>query len=226
MDELAKLARDMNAAPTENSRLELAVQAALELVGGCDHAGTTIVEAGVSITRTGSDEVAMQADRLQQELEEGPVVDTVRDHETVLSLDLATDRRWPNWAPLAHREVGVTSILSLLLYSDERSYGALSLYGDRPRAFDRDDLALAASLAGHVAVSIAAGRKIDHLGIALGSRTIIGQAEGILMERMGIDGDQAFAYLRRCSQDLNRKLVQLAAEIVATRELPDLDRPG
>jgi AmiR/NasT family two-component response regulator len=52
------------------------------------------------------------------------------------------------------------------------------------------------------------------------SRTIIGQAEGILMERLGIDADQAFAYLRRISQTENRKLIMICSEIVETRRLP------
>ena len=41
-----------------------------------------------------------------------------------------------------------------------------------------------------------------------------------LMERFRIDADPAFSYLRRISQDTNRKLVDLAAELVATGRLP------
>jgi AmiR/NasT family two-component response regulator len=52
------------------------------------------------------------------------------------------------------------------------------------------------------------------------SRTIIGQAEGILMERLGIDADQAFAYLRSISQAENRKLIMISRQIVETRRLP------
>jgi AmiR/NasT family two-component response regulator len=52
------------------------------------------------------------------------------------------------------------------------------------------------------------------------SRTIIGQAKGILMERLGINADQAFAYLRRISQTENRKLIMICREIVETRRLP------
>ena len=52
------------------------------------------------------------------------------------------------------------------------------------------------------------------------SRTVIGQAEGVLMERFGMEPDQAFAYLRRISQDGNRKLAEVAEELVRTRRLP------
>jgi AmiR/NasT family two-component response regulator len=49
------------------------------------------------------------------------------------------------------------------------------------------------------------------------SRTIIGQAQEILIEKLGIDADQAFAYLRRISQSENRKLIMICQEIVNTR---------
>jgi hypothetical protein len=40
------------------------------------------------------------------------------------------------------------------------------------------------------------------------------------MERLAIDADQAFAYLRRISQTENRKLITICNEIVETRHLP------
>lgn len=52
------------------------------------------------------------------------------------------------------------------------------------------------------------------------NRTVIGQAEGILMERLGVQDEHVFAYLRRISQDTNRTLLDVAEELVLTRELP------
>ena len=79
-------------------------------------------------------------------------------------------------------------------------------------------------LADQLAVAVADGREIDHRGKAMAGRTVIGQAQGILMERFGVDADQAFAYLRRVSQDTNRKLVDLAQDLVANRCLPSDDQ--
>jgi len=62
-------------------------------------------------------------------------------------------------------------------------------------------------------------REICGRGIAMTTRTIIGQAQGILMEKLGIDADQAFAYLRRISQSENPKLIMICQEIVNTRRL-------
>ena len=64
------------------------------------------------------------------------------------------------------------------------------------------------------------GNVEHHLRAALVHRTDIGMAMGLLMERFSVDQDAAFAMLRRVSQHENRKLHEIAAELVATRELP------
>lgn len=63
-------------------------------------------------------------------------------------------------------------------------------------------------------------QQIEQLQDALGHRTTVGQAQGILMERWDIDADAAIEYLKRVSMDSNRKLVEIADEIARTRVLP------
>jgi AmiR/NasT family two-component response regulator len=63
--------------------------------------------------------------------------------------------------------------------------------------------------------------EIEQLQQAVESRTVIGQAEGILMERLKIDSCQALDYLRRLSSHTNRKVIDIATEIARTRELPE-----
>lgn len=63
-------------------------------------------------------------------------------------------------------------------------------------------------------------RQVATLGEAVEHRTSIGIALGMIMERLELDNERAFAYLRTCSQAQNRKLYDLAVEIVETRELP------
>lgn len=101
----------------------------------------------------------------------------------MISNDLVADRRWPVWAPAAHQQYGVSAMLSLLLFTNDRSFGALNLYGQRRQAFDGDgdgdDVAVASALATHIAVVMRAGREIAHREVAINTRTVIGQAEGI-----------------------------------------------
>ena len=63
-------------------------------------------------------------------------------------------------------------------------------------------------------------RQVTTLGEAVEHRTSIGVALGMIMERLELDQERAFAYLRTCSQAQNRKLYDLAVEIVETREMP------
>ena len=79
----------------------------------------------------------------------------------------------------------IDSLLCLQLFTGERSYGSLSLYSGQPDAFDAHDEAVALALAAHAAVAIANSHEIEGLTTAVGSHTVIGQSEGMLMERFG-----------------------------------------
>lgn len=219
--EIADLAQALGAAGADPRRLGLAVQAAADLVGPCRHAGVTLYRDGRCVTLAGTDDVPQQVNDLQNETDQGPCHTPGRSEDTIVCQDLARDERWPVWGRRVHDELGLGSSMSLLVFTATRSYGTLSLYAEQAHAFGADDLATAQALAGHLAVSLAASREIDGLGAALASRTVIGQAEGIVMERLSVDADQALAYLKRVSSHTNTKLVQVAHELVRTRELPD-----
>jgi AmiR/NasT family two-component response regulator len=62
-------------------------------------------------------------------------------------------------------------------------------------------------------------RTAENLNAALASRTTIGIALGILMERYDMDQDRAFAYLTRIASSSETKLREVAAHLVeeATR---------
>ena len=66
----------------------------------------------------------------------------------------------------------------------------------------------------------------EGLNLALDTRKVIGQAQGILMERYNLDEPRAFEVLRRYSQDHNLKLRHVAEHAVTRRQLPDQDVSG
>ncbi len=70
----------------------------------------------------------------------------------------------------------------------------------------------------------AADAKVEHLQLALDHSRDIGAAVGILMARHKLQQADAFELLRRTSQDQNRKVYELALELVSTGELPQRDR--
>lgn len=222
--ELSQLVASMASAPDDDGRLKVAVEFVLEIVPRCDHAGITINDGREGlITRASSDEVVCRANALQQELGEGPCLDVMRDQDTLVSPDLTQEQRWPSWAPRVHADLGVGSMMSLLMFTDRRSFGALSMYARSGHPFDADDLATGQALASVVAVSLTAEREIDHLNLGMHNRLTIGQAQGIVMERLDVTAERAFDYLRRVSSFTNRKVIDLAGDIVATRRLPDID---
>jgi AmiR/NasT family two-component response regulator len=55
----------------------------------------------------------------------------------------------------------------------------------------------------------------ENMNAALSSRTTIGIALGILIERYGLDQDGAFRYLTRVSSSSETKLREVAAQVVA-----------
>lgn len=68
--------------------------------------------------------------------------------------------------------------------------------------------------------------KVDGLEEALQTRDVIGQAKGILMERLHLTPDQAFEELRSLSQQYNRKVKEIAAELAETGEWPVVSDNG
>ncbi|HWJ52286.1 MAG TPA: ANTAR domain-containing protein [Propionibacteriaceae bacterium] len=61
--------------------------------------------------------------------------------------------------------------------------------------------------------------KVEQLERGLSSRTVIGQAQGILIERHQVTPDKAFRILVQASNTTNRKLRDVAADLVLTGEL-------
>ena len=56
-------------------------------------------------------------------------------------------------------------------------------------------------------------REVDGLKVALGTRTIIGKAMGVIMEREGVDETEAFERLKTMSQHTNVKLRDVAVRV-------------
>jgi GAF domain-containing protein len=190
-----------------------------------DDAGLTVILPGRRLVSAGSTSTPVrQADDAQHALAQGPCLDAgLRGHQLVVD-DLSAEVRWPEWSPEAAR-LGFRSVLSTGLHTaDDRPLGALNLYRREPAGFGVQDQQTARLLAAHATAAIAAALRQQNLQVAVESRTVIGQAEGILMIRYGLNAEQAIAVLRRCSQQANIKLRDLAAAVVIDRGLPDNQR--
>lgn len=220
-EQFAAVARELRAGKDVQDTLDRAVSLAVDLIEGCDHAGVSQLHQRSIETRAATSEAVRRGDELQYELAEGPCLDAVWAQTEVSSPDLAVDERWPIWGPLAAKELALHGMLCFRLFTEDRRLGALNLYSARLDGFSDDDRDEGGALATHVAVAMGAAEEIENLNVAVARRTTIGQAEGILMERFDLTPDDAFAVLRRVSQDSNTKLHDVAIDLVRTRRLPE-----
>jgi len=204
------------------SAVQALLEAGAQAIPGAQHVGLALLgRAGQATTVAATSDLARRLDELQFTLREGPCVDAMGlDGPAVVRIDDDSDRLWPEFVVRA-RAVGMKGGLAVQLCWQGEPVGSLGLYltddADVP-----DDLVLFAErFATQAAAILFFARKAAHLEHAMISRQVIGQAVGILMERYSMDAQSAFNYLRRVSQNGNRKLRDLASELVETRRLPD-----
>ena len=105
-------------------------------------------------------------------------------------------------------------MLCLQLSVEGDDLTALHLYARTPYAFTDDSVRLGLLIATQAAIASAGLRKVGHLAQALLNRDVIGQAKGMLMERHRVSSDRAFELISRISQNSNRKLHDVARELV------------
>ncbi|NLU72973.1 GAF and ANTAR domain-containing protein [Streptomyces sp. HNM0575] len=215
------MARDLLSQGSVQKTLDSVVAHAVDLVPGCEAAGVMTVEDKKVSTLATTSQVVRASDRLQGELGEGPCFDAARQPEEVYRVADMTERvrRWPRYAPEA-RKLGVGSMMGFLLYTDDDELGALDLYSSVPNAFTERSEHVGWLLASHAAVAFSSARTYAQLHSAMESRHNIGEAIGIVMERYKLDEDQAFAVLKKSSQDRNTKLREIVRTVTETGEIP------
>ncbi|WP_089247443.1 GAF and ANTAR domain-containing protein [Rhodococcoides kyotonense] len=191
---------------------------ATRFVPGVDHAGVSLIHqhgkkrSFEAVAPTG--DIPEYIDHLQEKLGIGPCLDAIRDKATLRVADYTVEARWPELTEAILGSTAVRSSLSIFLYTDQQSIGALNLYSETTDSFDEDIIEQAEALAAHAAVGISGARRDEQFRSALASRDIIGQAKGIVMERFAIDALQAFRLLSKLSQDQNIPVLQLAQQVI------------
>jgi GAF domain-containing protein len=119
---------------------------------------------------------------------------------------------FPRYAPKAV-DLGIGAQAGIQLFHDGEVAG-LNMYARASRAFDRSTVQFAELFATQAGALLGYAQQVEQLSEALHTRTDIGTAVGILMERYSIDRHQAFAFLARNSQDRNIKVRVLAQGVI------------
>jgi len=220
----AKDLRRVTAIPADpdvvDGALRLIVELARSSIVGADGVSVSLMRHGVLSTVAASDQTIMAMDTDQYATGEGPCVDASIKGHWFHAESLDTETRWPAFTPRA-RDLGIKAILSSPLRALDEPVGALNIYSRTAETFEIKDQEMAEVFARQASVILSdahAGVSDTQMALrfqeSLRSRDVIALARGILMEREGIDEDEAFNSLLRTSLLNGLSLRVRAAAIV------------
>jgi len=185
------------------------------------YAGITMVVDGTPRTGVFTNPEAPEIDEAQYRSGEGPCMYAFRNRQVYRIEDTASETRWPEFAAAALHH-GIHATLSVPLVARATSIGALNLYAESPGAFSDADQKTVVVFAEQASIALAnaqvywdARELSENLSQAIKTREVISQAVGILMAIGGRTPDEAFEILSTASQRENRKVRDIAADIVA-----------
>lgn len=218
-DDFAALARAVQAEGTVQHTLGAVCQLAVSAIDGVAYAAITVVRAGRRFgTLAASIGIPPVVDRIQYETGQGPCVDAIHSHQTV-AWDNRAAGRWPEFTSRMSTATGVRSMVSYAMCAQDNTLGALNLYSTRPDAFGDRSRLIGGIFAAHASIAMRVAldhEQIGNLQQALQTSRRIGAAVGILMCRHTITEDEAFQRVRSFSQNTNRKIRDIADDIVLT----------
>lgn len=221
----AQVARQSRGAPVSVAHVCAAAVAGV----AADGAGVTVI-AGDTARETvhATDAVAAVLEELQLTLGQGPCVDAHHEGGPVLAADLCLPEnlaRWPAFAPAA-LDSGARAVFALPLQVGAIRLGALDLYRTRPGGLSSHELADALVFAETVCMLLldqAAGAQPDTAELAWQRddptvhQAVVHQATGMILVQLGVSAETAFARLRAYAYAENRRLVDVALDVVERR---------
>lgn len=209
------------------ARLSVAHVCAAAVAGvGVDGAAVTVMASPtVRDTVHATSRVAADLEEWQLTLGQGPCVDAFTAGGPVLVADLESAdylARWPAFTPAALGS-GARAVFALPLHVGAIRLGALDLHRARPGALSPDDLADAlafAETAGLLLLDAAAGTQPDTADLAwqrddpTAHQVQVHQATGMILAQLGVSADAAFARLRAYAYAHDRRLGDVARDVV------------
>ena len=191
---------------------------------GWDAAAASLVEEDRFATYGTHDERINPVDQAQYDTGKGPCVDATKDGEIKYFDGTEVPAEWRMFAEAA-AEAEVYSVVSFPMKIDDQTIGALNFYSRERGALRSGQREEGMAFAAHAAVTVANVRhfaekhqQVEQLEEGLQTRTMIGQATGLLMAQEGLTSEEAFQKLVRVSQNANIKLREIAQRYVEAWE--------
>lgn len=205
------------------------VKAVTAAFPGIDGAALTRTRAQRPYTAAASDETADQWNHQQLQAKQGPSLDALTRAAPMLVSDLLATNRWPRLRTIigsrASKSPAMRSAYCFPLPHAGQAATVLTLYSLQAHALDGADPATVKLVLGYVDLALAGLNhhvRAGNLTRAMTSNQRIGTAIGILMTLHHFSPDEAQRALAVASQALNRKVADLADEIVLTGAMPDM----
>ncbi|SMD26946.1 GAF and ANTAR domain-containing protein [Kibdelosporangium aridum] len=153
--------------------------------------------------------------------DEGPCLDCYRSGAPVVRDDLsAMYSVWPSFTEQL-RQLGFHSAQALPMRLRDETIGALNLFRIQPGGLSEADLGIGQAMADVATVGLIQERAIaaseqlaTHLQVALTSRVQLEQAKGVLAQRTGLPMDETFEVMRAYARSHNRRLSDVATQII------------
>ena len=192
-------------------------------VSGADSVGLMLADHGGQLRfMAASNDQGAMLELFQLQVSEGPCLDCFTSGRPVVNEDLAgAGNRWPRFAPAAEA-AGFHSVHAFPMRLRDDTIGALNLFSSADVAFANDDVRVVQALADIATIALLQERAIsradsltEQLQGALNSRIVIEQAKGALAQQRGITPDAAFKLLRDIARSNQRRLVDVAQEVLS-----------
>lgn len=170
-----------------------------------------------------TDNVSELIEQLQYDLGEGPCVDAYQNDQPVLEPDLARPRtpRWPAFSAPAV-EAGARAVFGFPLQVGAARLGALNLYCGRPGGLTDDqhaDALVMADIAAQAVLVLQAGAPAGRLAVELEAGSdfhyVVHRAAGMVAAQLETSVGQALIRLRAYAFGNDRRLAEVAADVVA-----------
>jgi transcriptional regulator with GAF, ATPase, and Fis domain len=198
----------------------LAAAAVSEAAGDAVECAVTVKVRRRPSTAAGSSARAIELDRIEQAIGDGPCMRALREMSPVIIDDVDSDSRWPE---LARRfaESGIHSSLGVPLEINSEASAALNFFASRPGAFTANvyDKAIGFGAAAHSTLHLSvriktAENRAEDLEAAMQNRTAINLACGVIMAQNRCSQAEAMEILTKVSSNRNRKLRDVATELI------------
>lgn len=192
----------------------------------------TMERDGGAATVASSSEEGRRLDETQYAFGDGPCLTAARQQRLVLIADLTSDQRWSDYLEAALQE-GVRSVLAIPIPTDPFSHAGLNCYASTVGAFNEETAGLLEQHAAAMSRVLRIALRLhgtalhpEHLRTALQSRAVVDAAISLIMLQQSGGREDALAILQLAAKSTNRRMHDIATDIVRGAGLPHIQRNG